>query len=424
MKKKRVLALIMAGLMTGGLMTGCGSSGGDEPAADDGGDAEIQEVDLLVWGSQEDHAALEGYEEGILKAMCEAFDEAHPEWEINFEYGVCGEGDARDQVTKDVEEAGDVYFFANDQIPTLADSGALAKLGGDTEQWVKDNNEQTMVQSVTYNDGIYGVPFTSNTWFMYYDKSKYTEDEVKSLDTMMAKDLGEGVYNFAFPMDNSWYIEAFYFGAGCSIFGDGTDASAGCDFNSDAGKAATQYMVELAANPKYSNEKDGSSLALFAEGKLGAYCSGSWDAAAIREALGENFGAVKLPTVNINGQEGQMRSFAGSKAIGVNPNCEYPEVAVALAQYLGGEECQQIRYEARGITPTLASIEVGDDEVATAEMSEIKEASFLQPMLAEMNAYWTPAETMGKEIIQGDVTADNAAEKTDAMVEGILSGGL
>lgn len=421
MKKKRVLALIMAGLMTGGLMTGCGSSGGD---GGDGGDTEVQEIDLLVWGPQEDQAALEGYDEGILKAMCEAFDEAHPEWEINFEYGVCGEGDARDQVTKDVEEAGDVYFFANDQIPTLADSGALAKLGGDTEQWVKDNNEQTMVQSVTYNDGIYGVPFTSNTWFMYYDKSKYTEDEVKSLDTMMAKDLGEGVYNFAFPMDNSWYIEAFYFGAGCSIFGDGTDASAGCDFNSDAGKAATQYMVELAANPKYSNEKDGSSLALFAEGKLGAYCSGSWDAAAIREALGENFGAVKLPTVNINGQEGQMRSFAGSKAIGVNPNCEYPEVAVALAQYLGGEECQKIRYEARGITPTLASIEVGDDEVAAAEMSEIKEASFLQPVLAEMNAYWTPAETMGKEIIQGDVTADNAAEKTDAMVEGILSGGL
>ena len=424
MKKKRVLALIMAGLMTGGLMTGCGSSGGDEPAADDGGDAEVQEVDLLVWGPQEDQAALEGYDEGILKAMCEAFDEAHPEWEINFEYGVCGEGDARDQVTKDVEEAGDVYFFANDQIPTLADSGALAKLGGDTEQWVKDNNEQTMVQSVTYNDGIYGVPFTSNTWFMYYDKSKYTEDEVKSLDTMMAKDLGEGVYNFAFPMDNSWYIEAFYFGAGCSIFGDGTDASAGCDFNSDAGKAATQYMVELAANPKYSNEKDGSSLALFAEGKLGAYCSGSWDAAAIREALGENFGAVKLPTVNINGQEGQMRSVAGSKAIGVNPNCEYPEVAVALAQYLGGEECQQIRYEARGITPTLASIEVGDDEVAAAEMSEIKEASFLQPVLAEMNAYWTPAAPMGTESLQGDVTADNPAEKPDAMVDGILSGGL
>lgn len=426
MKKKRVLALIMAALMTGGLVTGCGSSdsGSANDSGDDAGAKEVQEVSLTVWGPQEDQAALEGYDEGILKSMCEAFDEAHPEWEIDFEYGVCGEGDARDQVTKDVEEAADVYFYANDQIPKLVEAGALAKLGGDTETWVKENNAETMVQSVTYNDGIYGVPFTSNTWFMYYDKSKYTEDEVKSLDTMMAKDLGDGVYNFAFPMDNSWYIEAFYFGAGCTLFGDGTDASAGCDFDSDAGKAATEYMVELAANPKYSNEKDGSSLALFAEGKLGAYCSGSWDAAAIREALGDNFGAVKLPTVNINGKDGQMRSFAGSKAIGVNPNCENPEVAVALAQYLGGEECQQIRYETRGITPTLASIEVGDDEVAAAEMSEISEASFLQPVLAEMDAYWTPAETMGKEIIQGDVTADNAAEKTEAMVEGILSSGL
>lgn len=426
MKKKRVLALIMAALMTGGLMTGCGSSdsGSADDSGDDAGTEEVQEVSLTVWGPQEDQAALEGYDEGILKSMCEAFDEAHPEWEIDFEYGVCGEGDARDQVTKDVEEAADVYFYANDQIPKLVEAGALAKLGGDTETWVKDNNAETMVQSVTYNDGIYGVPFTSNTWFMYYDKSKYTEDEVKSLDTMMAKDLGDGVYNFAFPMDNSWYIEAFYFGAGCTLFGDGTDASAGCDFDSDAGKAATEYMVELAASPKYSNEKDGSSLALFAEGKLGAYCSGSWDAAAIREALGDNFGAVKLPTVNINGTDGQMKSFAGSKAIGVNPNCENPEVAVALAQYLGGEECQQIRYETRGITPTLASIEVGDDEVAAAEMSEISEASFLQPVLAEMDAYWTPAETMGKEIIQGNVTADNAAEKTEAMVEGILSSGL
>lgn len=424
MKKKRVLALFMTALMAGGLLAGCGSAENKSADSDSGSTDEVQQVSLTVWGPQEDQAAVEGYDEGILKAMCEAFDEAHPEWEINFEYGVCGEGDARDQVTKDVEEAADVYFYANDQIPTLADAGALAKLGGTTEQWVKDNNAETMVQSVTYEDGIYGVPFTSNTWFMYYDKSKYTEDEVKSLDTMMAKDLGDGVYNFAFPMDNSWYIEAFYFGAGCQIFGDGTDAAAGCDFDSEAGVAATKYMVDLAANSKYSNEKDGSSIALFSEGKLGAYCSGSWDAAAIREALGDNFGATKLPTITINGTEGQMKSFAGSKAIGVNPNCENPEVAVALAQYLGGEECQQIRYETRGITPTLASIEVGDDEVAAAEMSEISDASFLQPVLAEMNAYWTPAETMGKEIIQGDVTADNAADKTTAMVEGILSNGL
>ena len=43
----------------------------------------------------------------------------------------------------------------------------------------------------------YAVPFTPNSWFMYYDKSMYTEEEGKSLDTMMAKDLGACIKNFS-----------------------------------------------------------------------------------------------------------------------------------------------------------------------------------------------------------------------------------
>lgn len=46
-----------------------------------------------------------------------------------------------------------------------------------------------------------------------------------------------------------------------------------------------------------------------------------------------------------------MTAFAGSKAIGVNPNCKYPQVAVALALYLGSDDAQISRYEARGIIP-------------------------------------------------------------------------
>ena len=107
-----------------------------------------------------------------------------------------------------------------------------------------------------------------------------------------------------------------------------------------------------------------------------------------------------------------MKSFAGSKAIGVNPQCSDPEVAVALAAYLGGEECQQIRFETRGIVPTNANVEASDAVKANAAV--------IQPMLSEMGTYWTPAETMGKELVQGDVNDSNAEEKTKAMVKGIL----
>lgn len=433
MRMKKFLSAALATAMVAGLV-GCGgdTTGGNTTTPSAGGNTntgdstnvDVKDVTLTVWGPQEDQAPIEGYDQGILPAMCEKFNEEHPEWNITFEYGVCSEGDARDTVTKDVAAAADVYMFANDQIPTLVDAGALAQLGGTTVDTIKAEQDETMVDSVTYNDGIYGVPFTSNTWFMYYDKSKYSEDDVKSLETMMEKDLGDGVVNFAFPLSNSWYIAAFYYGAGGTLFGDGTDENAGCTFDNENGVAMTKYLAALASNPKFSNEQDGSSLAKFQDGKLGAYCSGSWDAAAIKEALGDNFAATQLPTVKVNDTEGVMKSFAGSKAIGVNPQCTDPEVAVALAAYLGGEACQQIRFDTRGIIPTNKAVAASDavkaDAVATAQAQTIANTAVVQPLLSAMASYWTPAETMGKELVQGDVNDSNAEEKTQAMVKGIL----
>lgn len=428
MRLKKLSALLLsAALVTTGI-TGCGASS-EDAKSDKSAESGAKDVTLTVWGPQEDQAAVEGYDEGILKAMCESFNDAHPEWNITFKYGVCSEGDAKDVVTKDVSAAADVYMYANDQIPTLVGAGALSKLGGTTVDTIKADNEESMAASVTYKDSVYGVPFTSNTWFLYYDKSKFTEEEVKSLDTMMSKDLGKGVTNFAFPLDNSWYIAAFYYGAGGSLYGDGTDAGAGCTFDDENGIAMTKYLANLAKSKVFSCEKEGSSIAKFKEGKLGAYCSGSWDAAAIKEALGKkNFGVTTTPTVTINGKEDTIKPFSGSKAIGVNPNCENQDVAVALALYLGSEECQKIRFETRGIAPTnknlIASDAVSGDKVTAVQNDQIMNISVVQPVLDEMTSYWTPAETMGKELVQGDVTEDNAEEKTKAMVKGILNSGM
>ena len=88
------------------------------------------------------------------------------------------------------DAAADVYMYANDQIPVLVEAGALSKLGGSTVDEINENNEKAMIDSVTYDGSVYGVPYTSNTWFMYYDKSKFSADEVTSLDKMMSKDLG------------------------------------------------------------------------------------------------------------------------------------------------------------------------------------------------------------------------------------------
>ena len=81
---------------------------------------ETKDVTLKVWAPQEDQNPTDTYDKGMLAAMCDAFNEAHPEWNITYEYGVCGEDVAKDEVTKDVDAAADVYMF--DKRPA-ADSG-------------------------------------------------------------------------------------------------------------------------------------------------------------------------------------------------------------------------------------------------------------------------------------------------------------
>ena len=411
--KKKVLAMLLATTMVATAFAGCGSkeetSGEATTTETDAEGEEAITATITVWGPQEDQSEDNG---NWLKTECEAFAAEHPEWNLTFEYGVCSEGDAKTNVGTDPTAAADVYMFANDQIPDLLAANGIAELGGTTVDQIKSQNSETMVNTVTYDGGVYGVPFTSNTWFMYYDKSVFTEDDVKNLDTMLEK----GVVSF--PLSNSWYIASFYVANGCTLFGaDGTDEAAGFDFSGDKAAAVTNYLVDLAANPNFKNDAEGSGIAGLADGSVNAIFSGSWDYENVKEALGDNMGIAAAPTFTVDGKEAQMKAFAGSKAIGVNPNAEYPQIAVALAAYLGSADAQKAHLEMRNILPTDGSVDVSGNELAEAVAVVLDKASTVQPLVSTMGQYWTPAQTMGEELVNGSVTHDNAAEKTEAMNE-------
>ena len=169
---------------------------------------------------------------------------------------------------------------------------------------------------------------------MFYNKDIFSEDDVKSLDTMLEK----GVVSF--PLNNSWYFVAPYAANGCTLFGeDGTDEAAGIQFGGEAGTAVTKALIALVANKNFKNDANGSGLSGFGDGSVGAFFSGTWDYNNALEQLGgdeSKLGICACPTMKIDGEDKQMKAFAGSKAIGVNPHSANPQVAVALAAYLGG----------------------------------------------------------------------------------------
>lgn len=426
--KKKILAILMATAMTASLVA-CGggteapaettentetteapaetTEASEETEAAEPAEEEAVTATLLVWGPAEDQADASSW----LPVMCEQFAAEHPNWDLTFEFGVCPEGEAKATVTQDVEGAADVYMFANDNLTELVASNAIARLGGETEEYVKSTNSQAIVDSVSIDGAVYGVPFTTNTWFMYYDTSKITEEEANSLDAMIAKE------KVAFPLSDSWYIASFYVANGCTLFGDGTDEAAGIDFGGDKAVAVTNWLVDFAANPNFVNDAEGAGLAGLRDGSVAVKFSGSWDYAAVKEALGDNFGAKSLPSITIDGAEKQMMAFAGSKAIGVNPNSENMEVAVALAKYLGSAEAQKAHYEMRSIVPCntelLADPAVQSDALVVAQNDTFDNTAIIQPFVPAMGNYWLPAENMGKAFVNGDITHDNAEEKTE-----------
>ena len=359
--KKKLLALLMAVAMVA-TVVGCGSTPAETPSA---GESKVEEskaddtttsddttekrkVDLLVWSPSEDQADDKG---NWLQTMCDQFAAAHPELEITFTYGVCAEGDAKSTVTQDIEAAADVYMFANDNVNDLLANGAIAKLGGSTLDYVNNNIPASLVNSVTVNGAVYGIPFTSNTWFMYYNKSIFTEEDVKNLETMLAKG------KVAFPLNNSWYFASFYAGNGCTLFGNGTDEEAGIQFGGDNAVEVTNYLVDLVKNPNFVHDVNGAGMAGLKDGSIGAIFSGNWDYQNVVDAIGaENVGACQLPTYTLNGEAKQLKAFAGSKAIGVNPNCPDQDVAVALAAWLGGQEAQQAHFDLRGTIPANTTV--------------------------------------------------------------------
>lgn len=64
---------------------------------------------------------------------------------------------------------------------------------------------------------LYGYPMTAdNGYFLYYDKSVLSEEDVQTLDGILAKanEAGKKVF---MDVSNGWYIASFFLGAGCTL---------------------------------------------------------------------------------------------------------------------------------------------------------------------------------------------------------------
>ena len=187
----------------------------------------------------------------MLREMADAFiAENADKGNVTIEIGVQSESSAKDTVLADPEAAADVFAFADDQLNELVAAGALQEILLNPEE-VKSRNLAGSVEAATMNDKLYAYPMTAdNGYFLYYDKSVLSEDDVKSMDALLAKADASGK-KFMMSVNDAWYIYSFYAGAGlkATLADDGINTV--CNWNEDprcrchAGNSGYERPVRL-----------------------------------------------------------------------------------------------------------------------------------------------------------------------------------
>ena len=398
---------LFSGIFCAMAVTGCGVA--EEPVIED---TEIQKVELVVWGAEEDKELMEQ----IIQSF-QANYQGQADFEISFE--AQGESQCKDVLLGGLEEGADVFTFADDQLNALAAAGALDPIENADE--IRSRNLSSTVEAATVNDQLYAYPLTAdNGYFLYYNKRYITEEQAKTLDGILEAAAAKEKL-FTMDWTSAWYVYSFFGNTGLEVGLNDDGITNYCTWNQMDGDIrgldVAQAMLRIADNPGFANCTDEEFMNGVKDGSVIAGVSGVWNSVAVKEAWGENAGAAKLPTYTCDNRQVQMASFSGCKLIGVNAYSEYPEWASRLAEWITNEENQRLRFEMRGQGPSnivVANSEQISQSPAIAALLEQSEFSQLQRVGGK---FWDPVSKFAGNIAAGNPSRQSLQEQLDEMTE-------
>ena len=346
------------------------------------------------------------------KTQVEAFKAANPEYaNMTVVVEPVGEGDAATKMITDVEAGADIFGFAQDQLGRLVAANALEVVFEDNVAIIEQANDAGSVGAVKMGDEMYAYPMTSdNGYFLYYDKSVVTDPTDLAKVVADCEAAGKNVY---FEINSGWYQTAFFFGAGCTLTYStdnlGNIVAMDCNYASANGVKALKSMIALAKSPVFVNGSSASNAT-----NLGAIVDGTWDAGAIKGILGDNYAAVKLPTVDGY----QLGGFGGFKMLGIKPQTDEAKLAAcdALALFLTSGEVQLARFEAVGWGPSNLEAQQSDAVKSDVALSALgAQLAFCVPQGQYPGEYWSLATALGDDIL-----ADKYDAYTDEQLMEVL----
>ena len=389
-------------------------------SAENTGETEILsdngDVDLTVWGGEEDEA--------LLARIIEDFQTEY-KGQANFHitFTAQSESNCKDALMGDLEAGADVFAFADDQLNTLVAAGALEPV--ENADRIKSANLPGAVEAASVGNTLYAYPLTAdNGYFLYYNKQFFNREDIKTFDRML-QIAEENEKNITMDWSSAWYVYSFFGNTGLEVGLNSDGITNFCTWNQTEGdikgEDVANAMLAIASSPAFLNTVEEGFLEGVRDGSVIAGVSGVWNAVAMEEAWGADYGAARLPTYTCAGKQIQMASFSGYKLIGVNAYSEHYTWAVRLAEWISNEKNQQLRFEMRGQGPAntkaAASADVQNSPAITA-LLEQSEFSCTQRLGGK---FWDPVSAFAGNMALGNPSGQNLQEQLDQMVEEITA---
>lgn len=408
--KKYVTSGLMLG--TAVLLTACGggnSSDKQEDANASSNEEPKVEGKVKLWV---DRDFIPAYKEIVAD-----FEKEYPDVTVELTEGTST--DAQKDVSKDPKAAADVFMMPHDQLGQMAEAGLIypnTKYADD----VKGSNVESSIEGASWKGELYGYPYGVESQFLYYNKSKLSEDDVKTWESLTSK--GKLGANFAEAGANYTFAPLFM-SNGLHLYGENGEDPKGTDFNTEPGVQVMQWIADQKNNSGVV-QTNAETLASLQSGKIDAFLSGPWSKNDVIKAIGDDMAVAPYPTVDFGNGPVQQKAFMGVKLFAVNQQTAAPLAAMALADYVSNEAAQLAVFESNGIVPSNKAAQESDavkaDAVSTAvvEMTQPTH-TVVMPKIPEIVSFWPAMDAVINDTYKGKIKPADFQSKLDKLINDV-----
>ena len=372
--RKKLISLLLTGVLTASLLAGCGSTDNsaaseNTAAAEETASAEEAQEAVDLAGTETTEEAVEityanfnasGGNEETLQKMYEAFHEEYPNITVNIE--TIGYDDYFTQMQTRVAggTAPDCYELNIENFAAYANKGVLAELTGiDTSGY-----NATALNAFSVNGKQYGVPGNFSNVVLIYNKDlfdqagvSYPTDDWTWDDAMDACEkisaLGDDIYGIYQPITfNEFFKVAAQYGGGV-LNADKTEFTINSEENLKAATMMISKVTDTNVQPTEAQMGGMGDWDLFESGRLGMIPTGIWAFNTFADACDFNWDICVEP----GGTQKATHFF--SNALVVNADSDKKEAAATWINWLASSDTSaQMRIDAGWDLPAISNEEV------------------------------------------------------------------